>query len=72
MKDSSFAAEARGWAFRVIMECSTPDRGKGQVHHWCDNEGVVKVSMSNATEAKSILREQKSCRHLFAELDARV
>ena len=51
------AAEAAGvlGAFRVIMECATAEGVKAQIHHWCDNEGVVKV-MSKSTEAKAILR----------------
>ena len=35
------------------------------------SEGVVTV-MSKSTEAKAILRDHKSCRHIFAELDARL
>ena len=77
VKTSSFAAEAAGVlrAFLVIKECATLEDGgdKGQVHHWCDNEGMVKV-MSKSTEAnKAILRDHKLCRHIFAELlEARV
>ena len=55
MKTSPFfAAEAAG----VLGALRVSNKKKDQVHHWCDNEGVVKV-LSNSTEVKSIVREHK-------------
>ena len=71
---SSFAAEAAAGvlgALRVVMECSAATGGKRVIHHWCDDEGVVKVA-SSSPEASRYYREQRARRHIFAELEARV
>ena len=49
MKTSSFAAEAAGvlMALREVMECRSDAGGLGVIHHWCDNEGVVKVASNS-------------------------
>ena len=48
--------------------------GFHNIHHWCDNEGVVKAVARMDPETREIIREhKKTCRHIFfTELEARV
>ena len=72
-KPSSFATEATGvlGALRMLMESLGATDPPGVVWHWCDNQGVVDV-VNQTAEAPSLMRRHQACRHIFAELFARL